>query len=248
MPGVEVQARGLSLRTRKKPVFTNIDLTCPQGSLTLLYGPAGAGKSSLIMALLARMKFTEGHLTVGGFDLPRQGAAVRRISGLAPMGGVLSLEEGLRVSEESNRARWLAGRGNLRPGYEDAATVAGLGDRGKVLIRDLSAFERNCLAIASAFVASNTELVGVDDIGVGVARDEQVGIWQLLRRLSAQTGVTVVTSALEHIPAVGIADQILDMVSVNSPGNDGDGAAPVAGADAGVGIVSASTGTADAGA
>lgn len=211
MGGLALSAVDLGLRTRQGYVYRGFNMTAAPGSLNAICGPAGSGRSSMLMTIVGRMKFTEGRLIVEDQDLPKAAKWLRYRSAVAPMGGFLQLESGLRVHEEVNRACWLAGRKNLRPGFEDAAVAAGLDAKRRQLIRDLTAGEKNRLAVASAFVQANAQLVVVDDLGVGIARDDQAQIWQLLRDCIAATGVTVIATSLESIPAVGIADQVIEV-------------------------------------
>lgn len=209
MGGLSIRAVGLGVRTRQGPVFDGFSMNASVGTLTAICGPAGSGRSALLMTLAGRMKFSEGDLVIGDRVLPKAGRWVRERSSIAPMGGFLALEPGLRVQEEVNRARWLAGHKNLRTGYSDAALVAGLDAKRKTLIRDLSAVDRNKLAIASAFVQANAQMVIFDDLGSGVARDDQAELWHLLRLGIDATGVTAVASSLEFEPAEGIADAVI---------------------------------------
>ncbi|HEV7627080.1 MAG TPA: ATP-binding cassette domain-containing protein, partial [Streptomyces sp.] len=95
--GAGVVAEGFGLDGPRGPVFDGIDLDAPSGSLIAVEGPSGSGRTCLLLALTGRMKATAGHARVGGHLLPKQLAAVRRISALAAVPGVTDLEPALSV-------------------------------------------------------------------------------------------------------------------------------------------------------
>lgn len=58
--GVEVVARGASVRGRRGPVFEDVDVDVPAGGLLAAHGPAGSGRTSLLLALAGRMRLSGG--------------------------------------------------------------------------------------------------------------------------------------------------------------------------------------------
>ncbi|WP_449342482.1 ATP-binding cassette domain-containing protein, partial [Streptomyces aurantiogriseus] len=99
MEGVGVTAEGFGLRGPRGWAFRDVGLEAEPGSLIVIEGPSGSGRTSLLLALTGRMKATEGTATVGTAHLPKQSAAVRRISALAHVAGVTDLDPALTVGE-----------------------------------------------------------------------------------------------------------------------------------------------------
>src|SRR3712207_3183368 len=60
-----------------------IDLRVAPGEIYGFLGPNGAGKSTTVLMLTTLLPPTAGRATVGGFDVARQGADVRRCIGAA---------------------------------------------------------------------------------------------------------------------------------------------------------------------
>ncbi|WP_327182560.1 ATP-binding cassette domain-containing protein [Streptomyces sp. NBC_01334] len=210
MDGVGVTADGFGLRGPRGWAFRGVGLDAEPGSLIAVEGPSGSGRTSLLLALTGRMKATEGTATVGGARLPKQLAAVRRVSALAHVAGVTDLDPALTVGEHLRERALLERRFGgpvrelLRPRAERAAEVglridtalaaAGL-DRealpkgSRTAVRDLERLEALRLSVALALIG-RPGLLGVDDIDLKLTDAEREEVWALLGSL-AEAGTTV---------------------------------------------------------
>ena len=65
-------ARGLGLKTYAGYAYRAVDVDARAGELTAVRGRNGSGKTALLLTLAGRMKPTEGSLSAGGLELPRQ--------------------------------------------------------------------------------------------------------------------------------------------------------------------------------
>ncbi|AVV43126.1 ABC transporter ATP-binding protein [Streptomyces sp. P3] len=210
MDGVGVAADGLGLRGPRGWAFRGVDIDAEPASLIALEGPSGSGRTSLLLALTGRMKATEGTAAVGTARLPRQMAAVRRVSALAHVAGVTDLEPALTVGEHLRERALLQRRFDgsvrdlLRPRAQrearttsqiDAALAAAGLDRGSLpkgahtAVRDLERIEALRLSVALALIG-HPRLLGVDDIDLKLTDAERAEVWTLLRSL-AEAGTTV---------------------------------------------------------
>lgn len=64
------------------PVLRKLNLTVERSQFVVLLGPNGSGKSTLLRILAALSRPTSGTVTVGGWSLPNEAAAVRRQLGV----------------------------------------------------------------------------------------------------------------------------------------------------------------------
>ncbi|MHB9862458.1 ATP-binding cassette domain-containing protein [Streptomyces sp. YIM S03343] len=209
--GLAVTARGYGLKGPRGFAFRGISVDAEPGSLIAIEGPSGTGRTCLLLSLTGRMKATEGSATVGGFRLPKQLAAVRRVSALAHVAGVTELDPALTVGEHLRerallqRQFWDSLRGLVRPGKErrrearqriDTALAAAGLDRealpkgNRTVVRDLERLEALRLSIAVALIG-RPKLLGVDDTDLKLSDAERAEVWKLLRSI-AESGTTVV--------------------------------------------------------
>ncbi|WP_055534946.1 ATP-binding cassette domain-containing protein [Streptomyces graminilatus] len=214
--GLGLTTRAFGLKGAHGWAFHEVSFDAEPGSLIAVEGPSGSGRTCLLLALTGRMKATDGSATVGGWNLPRHSAAVRRVSALAHVSGVTDLDPALTVGEHLRERALLERRFGgsprelLRPRAERAAetrarvdaalTTAGLdreslpkGDR--TAVRDLERLEALRLSVALALIGE-PRLLGVDDADLKLSDSERAEVWALLRSLS-EAGTTVVAVCSE---------------------------------------------------
>ncbi|MEV6755647.1 ATP-binding cassette domain-containing protein [Streptomyces sp. NPDC051214] len=209
--GAAVTAREFGLKGPRGWAFRGVGVEAAPGSLIAIQGASGSGRTCLLLALTGRMRPTEGEASVGGFRLPKQLAAVRRISALGPVPGVTDLDPALTVAEHLHERALLQRRfggslrGLLRPRAErraearlrvdSALTAAGLDMESlpkgrRTSVRDLERLEILRLSVALALIG-RPRLLGVDDVDLKLSDAERREAWDLLRSLT-QSGITVV--------------------------------------------------------
>ncbi|MEV1021452.1 ATP-binding cassette domain-containing protein [Streptomyces sp. NPDC050264] len=209
--GAAVTAAGFGVKGPRGWVFRDVDVDAAPGSIVAVEGPSGSGRTCLLLALTGRMRSAEGTAAVGGFRLPRQMAAVRRVSALAQVPGVTDLDPALTVAEHLRERELLRRRfdgslrGLLRPRSERASeaklrietalAAAGLDREAlpkgtRTAVRDLERIEALRLSLALALIGRPL-LVGIDDTDMKLADTERAQIWDQLKAIAA-AGTTVV--------------------------------------------------------
>ena len=98
-PTAALAATGLGLQHGADWIFRDVDLTVAPGTLAAVVGPAGSGRSSLLLTLAGRMQPTAGTLSVLGHDRAADAAAVRELTSVARAAGVIGPEPALTVRE-----------------------------------------------------------------------------------------------------------------------------------------------------
>lgn len=214
--GAAVSAAGFGVKGPRGWAFRDVDIDAPAGSLVVVEGPSGSGRTCLLLALTGRMRPSAGTARVGGLRLPKQLAALRRISAVAHVQGVTDLDPALTVAEHLRERALLQRRfdgslrGLLRPRAERAATArlridsalaaAGL-DReslpkgSRTAVRDLERIEALRLSIALALIG-RPRLLGVDDTDLKLSDAEREAMWRQLRSIAA-AGTTVIAVCSE---------------------------------------------------
>lgn len=146
--------------------LAGVDLALRPGEQVALLGPSGAGKTTLVRALLGAVPRAAGHVDVGGADPAGSRAelrALRRRVGLVRQGGDLVPALSVRsnvlagVSQELGVRGWLAlGRGRAPAGHAarlaDLAARHGLADLLDARADALSGGQRQRVALLRALV------------------------------------------------------------------------------------------------
>ncbi|WP_139283268.1 ATP-binding cassette domain-containing protein [Raineyella antarctica] len=197
-----IRARELQLASSRGPVYGPIDLDVPAGRLIGLVSPEGGGRTSLLLTLAGRMRFTAGTLTVLDRPLPRSTAYVQGHSALANFADIDAPDDGLTPRELfRERAGLLVPLWRRIPGWGDRSVQGPLeqvfADRTPPApdeqIWRLEALDRTLLAISLALLG-RPHLLVVDDIDALHHPADQLVTWRALQRLTSPD-LTVVASA-----------------------------------------------------
>ncbi|HEX4226175.1 MAG TPA: ATP-binding cassette domain-containing protein [Pseudonocardiaceae bacterium] len=189
-----VNARQLSLRTKRGWVFRDVDLDLAEGELLAVAGPAGSGRSMLLLTLAGRAKPSSGTLSVAG---DQRRSRIRQATLAARITGAIELEGDLRIADHLREAQWLTHR---ELDYRSAAELVGFTVDSATFVNDLAPDEATLFAVALA-VAGKPRLVVVDDVDVAATVEQQRRIWAALAGV-ARSGITVAASTVEpDIPA-----------------------------------------------
>jgi heme exporter protein A len=186
-----IQVKKLVKRFGLKNVLRGLDFSAQTGEFVALLGPNGAGKTTLLRILSSLSRPAMGEITVAGYRLPAQAAAVRRrlgvVSHLPLLYGDLTAEENLRFF-------------GLMYGVQDVdrriATVleiVGLGGRRRDLVRTYSRGMQQRLAIGRA-VLHDPDVLLLDEPHTGLDQDACEMLDQVLREVSSRGRTVVMTS------------------------------------------------------
>ncbi|WP_431927603.1 ABC transporter ATP-binding protein [Amycolatopsis tucumanensis] len=186
----------------------DIDLTVERGSITAVLGANGAGKTTLLRSLSGLLRPKSGSVRLGGRDITRHGPEDLVRLGVAhvPEGrGViveLTVEENLRLG-----GLWRRDRAWLRTGVARMFELfPPLEQRRHQRAETLSGGERQMLAIGRALM-SRPDLLLLDEPSLGLAPRTAAQIVATLRRLRAETGLTLLLVEQNAGTALSVADR-----------------------------------------
>ena len=206
-----IEAEGLVRRFGEILAVDHVDLTVAEGEIFGFLGPNGAGKSTTVHMLTTLLPPTAGTATVAGYDIVREGPQVRAAIGAAlqeaALDPLLTGREHLRLQTtlqgipRSERAR----RGELlleRVGLSQAA------DRK---VRGYSGGMKRRLDLALALVHS-PQILFLDEPTTGLDVQSRSALWEEVRRLATNDGVTVflTTQYLEEADVLANRVGIID--------------------------------------
>lgn len=213
--GPQLRAQSLTLGYREAAVVDRLDLDVPDGQVTAIVGPNGCGKSTLLRGFARLLPARSGAVLLDGraiAELPTK--AVARQIGLLPQSPVAP--EGLCVAELVAHGRHPHQGLLRRHSAEDDAVVAeamrltdtiDLADR---LVDELSGGQRQRVWVALA-LAQRPEILLLDEPTSFLDIAHQVEVLELVRRLNAERGTTVVMVLHDLAMAARYADRIIAM-------------------------------------
>ncbi len=163
-----IETHALTKAYGLQPVLRKIDLGIERGEFVALLGANGSGKSTLLRLLCALTKPTAGSITVGGWELPKEAAAVRSQIGLVSHKSLvydnLTAIENLRFFARVYGLDDIDGR--IKRGLERV----GLGKRGGDLVRTYSRGMLQRLSIARALI-HDPDVLLLDEPYTGLDQD-----------------------------------------------------------------------------
>jgi ABC-2 type transport system ATP-binding protein len=201
-------ARTFKSRGRTVEAVRGVDLDVEAGELVGFLGPNGAGKTTTLRMLTTLLKPTAGTATIGGCDLLTDSLGVRRKIGYVAQGGGTAPE--CRVIEEieiQGRFYGLSKADARRRGAElsEQLDIAGLEQR---LVSTLSGGQKRRLDIALGLIHS-PGLVFLDEPTTGLDPQSRANLWEHIRALRADHGVTVFLTTHYLEEADSLCDRIL---------------------------------------
>jgi ABC-2 type transport system ATP-binding protein len=189
-----------------------IDLEVGEGEIYGFLGPNGAGKSTTVLMLTTLLPPTGGKATVGGFDIATQGADVRRVIGAALQEA--ALDPNLSGREHIRMQATLHGIGRAESDRlaTDLLTRVGLTEAADRRTVGYSGGMRRRLDLALALV-HRPKILFLDEPTTGLDVQSRTALWEEVRQLAHDDGVTIflTTQYLEEADAladrVGIIDR-----------------------------------------
>lgn len=84
IPVIRIEHLTKWYKASSRPAISDISLDVPDGGIFGLLGPNGAGKTTMIKILCGLLAPTSGKITIGGYSLEKELAAIKRIIGVVP--------------------------------------------------------------------------------------------------------------------------------------------------------------------
>jgi len=186
-----ITVHGLVKRFGMKTILRSLDFEVRPGEFVALLGPNGAGKTTFLRILASLSRPSQGEVSVAGFPLPEQAAAVRArlgvVSHLSLLYGDLTAEENLRFFGR------MYGISNRDTRVSEVLEMVDLASRRGDLVRTFSRGMQQRLAIGRA-VLHNPDVMLLDEAYTGLDQDASAMLDSVLRSVVARGRTVVMTS------------------------------------------------------
>jgi urea transport system ATP-binding protein len=189
-------------------------------SIRVLIGPNGAGKSTLLDAIIGHVKPTKGRVVFKGEDITRldEYKIVRKgICRKFQAPGILeslTVSDNLALAARRHRECWRSFGTRVSPQVrnqvERVIALVGLADKRNALAAQLSHGQKQWLEIGMV-VASDAELLLLDEPAAGMSQDETSQTAELIRSLSAQHSILVIDHDMTFVAQLDAPVSVMHM-------------------------------------
>jgi len=184
--GPILEARGLAVGHRGRPVVSGIDLVLGPGAALGIVGPNGAGKSTFLKTVLGLLPPVGGTLRLGGAFRP---GYVPQADAIDP-GFPFPALDVVRMAARVDAALPFAASADRERRARDALARVGLADLADRPFRDLSGGQRRRVLLARALAAGPTVLA-FDEPTAGLDLEAEASLLALLGALREREGMTL---------------------------------------------------------
>lgn len=217
-----LRADGLVKRFGAITACDQLSLEVRPGEIHALIGPNGAGKTTAVAQLSGEMRADAGAVYFRGRDVTKLGVDARARAGLARSFQITSLFQGF-TAEDNAAIAIQAHQGHSFRFWHDARRDTGLraparlvlervglAARADVLAANLAHGEQRQLELAMA-LATEPELLLLDEPMAGMGHDESLRMVELLAGLKGQLAILLVEHDMDVV--FSLADRITVLVN-----------------------------------
>jgi lipooligosaccharide transport system ATP-binding protein len=207
---VPIEARSLVKRYGDLTAVAGIDFEVRPGECVGFLGPNGAGKTTTVRMLTCFTPITAGAVRVFGLDCADHPREVKRLLGICPQEDNLDPDFTTRKNLLTY-ARYfgITGREAARRA-DELLDLVQLRDKAAANIRELSGGMKRRLMLARALL-NEPRLLVLDEPTTGLDPQARHLIWQRVRALRADQGVTVLLTTHYMEEASQLCDRVILM-------------------------------------
>jgi len=208
-----ITTEGLVRNFGATPAVERLDLDIRQGEIYGFLGPNGAGKSTTVRVLCTLLAPSAGRAVVAGHDVATEPGDVRLRIGVALQDVALDPKQtGEELLRLQGRLYGLT-RGEIDQRLAELSQLVDIGDALARRIGTYSGGMRRRLDLAAALV-HNPEVLFLDEPTTGLDPISRARVWEEVRRLNDELGMTIflTTQYLEE------ADELADRVGILNAG------------------------------
>jgi zinc/manganese transport system ATP-binding protein len=193
-----------------RPVLEGVELAIDTGELVGVLGANGAGKTTVMRAILGLVTPTAGSIRVLGRPVERGNPALGYMPQTRTLETTHRLSGWTFVASAANGHRWGLPRlgAEARRDLEWAIDAVGGRPFASRMLAELSGGERQRLLLAQALLG-RPRLLLLDEPLISLDPHHQRSVIELVRGIQRELGITVLLSAHELNPLLDVVDRVL---------------------------------------
>ena len=200
-----VAARALGRRFGEVDALSDLNLSVPEGQITVLLGPNGAGKTTAIRMITGALNPDRGEIRTFGVDPGDEGEDVRRRCGV--VSAKPALYDRLNGWDNLAYAAELYGLRDYDERLREAAARFGIEAALQKMVGGYSTGMKTRLALARS-IMHDPDLLLYDEPTSGLDPESSHAVLELIRSMT-EDGHTVVMCTHLLLEAEGLADQVV---------------------------------------
>lgn len=206
-----IVARGLAKRYGDITAVAGVDFDVASHTIYALLGPNGAGKTTTISMLTTLIEPSAGSAQVAGYDVVRQPDAVRQHIGVTFQDIVLDVDLTGRQVLDIHGRLYRQSTQDRRKRIIDLVDLVQLGDAIDRRVRTYSGGMKRRLELARGLM-TDPEVLFLDEPTQGLDPQNRVGIWDYVRTLNRERGLTLLLTShyMEEAEALATTVGIID--------------------------------------
>jgi ABC-2 type transport system ATP-binding protein len=208
-----IEAHELRRNFGDNEAVAGIELDVPAGEIYGFLGPNGAGKSTTVKMLCTLLNPTSGSARVAGFDVATQPGEIRLRIGVALQDASIDGKQtGRELLDLQGRLYGLT-RADIDRRLDDVIGLVDIGSAIDDRVESYSGGMRRRLDLAMSLI-HRPQILFLDEPTTGLDPASRVAVWQEVRRLNRESGMTIflTTQYLEE------ADELAHRVGIISAG------------------------------
>lgn len=221
--GSAVVTDGLTKKFGSFVAVNHVSLSVNQGEIFGFLGPNGAGKTTTMLMLVTLITPSEGTAHVAGYDVVRQPGKVRETIGYVSqdiaVDEYLTGRENLLMEGHLHHLRGSA----LNRGIDEVLRTVDMTEWADKLVANYSGGMRRRLDIAGGLV-HRPQILFLDEPTLGLDPQTRSAIWEYIRRLRSQQGLTIFLTTHYMDEADALCDRVAiidqgEVKALDSPEN-----------------------------
>jgi ABC-2 type transport system ATP-binding protein len=184
-----------------------VNLEVESGTIYALLGPNGAGKTTTISVLTTLIPPTAGQVRVGGFDVVKEAAQVRRIIGATFQETVVDKNLSGRDTLDTHGRLYHLPKNEIRSRIEELTCLVELEDSIDRKTKTYSGGMKRRLELARGLM-TRPQVLFLDEPTQGLDPQNRDRIWTYIRQLRAEQGLTILLTTHYMEEAEELADRV----------------------------------------